>query len=510
MQQENEGKANLSRRLFLTALAGLPFVSLSTTSVWAAAPTPFSFIYITDTHLVNGQPDNGYKMLQESQLFLQEIVKGVNALKPDFVIFGGDQVETVGNNETNWQFFLDIMQSLHCPWYFVLGEQDVSGKLPVDKMKQFGPDFKGRGIKVDTPYWSADPMPNVHLIGLDTSKANANMGELSEQQLEWLKLDLEANRGKFTMLVTHHPLLPPPPYDGGPPWDEYILENGADVREILGKFSDVRLVMSGHLYMNKAQVERDVFHVSCAGLDVFPCQYKYFRVTKDSIVMESFDVPLPKLVKKAEDALVNSSLASKMSRRKPEAIVDMFRGADEDQNALFTITGAKTIKPLSKKQIKEDQEKRDLELEKQAEEARNKGKGKGKSKKGDDKKGDDKKADDKKANDKKANDKKSDNKEDSGKKSQPESGKEKTETGSKEKSESTGKEKSSRSSSKRGSKSKSSPSESKDKGSGESSGTVKDAPASDTPVTPEAKPADDTAPAPQKPDGESGEKPETK
>lgn len=396
--QSKKDKTSINRRSFLTALAGLPLLSMAWGSEASAAATanPFSFVYITDVHLVNGQPDNGIKMLQESQLFLQEIIKGVNALKPDFVIFGGDQVETVGNNETNWNFFLDIAQAINCPWYFVLGEQDVSGKIPVDKMNQFGPDFKGRGVSGSDPYWSADPVPNVHLIGLDTSKGNTNAGDMQEKQLEWLKSDLEANRGKFTMLVTHHPLLAPPPYDGGPPWDEYILENGSDVREIIGKFVDVRLVLSGHLFMNKAQLEREVFHVSCAGLNVYPCQYKYFKVSKDSIVMESFDVPLPKLVAKAEDALVASSLASKMNRRKPEAAAEMFKGAEEDQNALFTIVGPKSIKPLSKKQLKEDQEKRDLELEKQAEAARNKGKTKGK--KGDEKddKKDDKKADDKK------------------------------------------------------------------------------------------------------------------
>ena len=396
----------IDRRKFLAALAGLPAAMLLPfDAADAATITPFSFVYLTDTHLVNGQPDNGQKMLQESQLFLQEVIKGINALKPDFVVFGGDQVETIGQNEANWQLFIDLVQALNMPWYFVLGEQDVSGKGFVDKMRQFGPDFKGRGITGNTPYWSVDPATNVHLIGLDTSQANNPTGDLSEQQLEWLKNDLSSNKGKFTVVVSHHPLLAPTPYDGGPPLDEYVLPNGSDAREILGRSSDVRLVLSGHLYMNKVQLEREVYHVSAAGLDVYPCQYKLFRVNKDAITMESFEVPFAALVKKAKKSLADSALAGKLNRRNPDAAVQLCEGNPEDQNAFLTLGQNKAVRELSKKQVKEETEKRDAELERQAEETRNKGKSKGK--KSESKKTDEKKTDEKKSGEKKSDDKKS-------------------------------------------------------------------------------------------------------
>jgi hypothetical protein len=416
----------IDRRKFLAALAGLPAAMLLPfDSADAATITPFSFVYLTDTHLVNGQPDNGQKMLQESQLFLQEVIKGINALKPDFVVFGGDQVETVGQNEANWQLFIDLVQALNMPWYFVLGEQDVSGKGFVDKMRQFGPDFKGRGITGNTPYWSVDPATNVHLIGLDTSQANNPTGELSEQQLEWLKNDLSSNKGKFTVVISHHPLLPPAPYDGGPPLDEYVLPNGSDAREILGRSSDVRLVVSGHLYMNKVQLEREVYHVSAAGLDVYPCQYKLFRVNKDAITMESFEVPFAALVKKAKKSLVDSALAGKLNRRNPDAAVQLCEGNPEDQNAFLTLGQNKAVRELSKKQVKEDTEKRDAELERQAEETRNKGKSKGK--KSESKKTDEKKTDEKKSDEKRSDEKKTDEKNSDDKKSEKSSEKSKTE-----------------------------------------------------------------------------------
>ena len=371
--------SNVSRRTFIAAMASLPVLSLPWSSANAALTVkPFSFVFVTDVHLAAAVPDDSFKLLQESQLFLQDTIKSINALKPDFVIFGGDQVETVGKNEANWQLFIDLVHSLNAPWTFVLGEQDVSGKNPVDKMKTFGLDFKGRGITGNAPWWSTDPMPDVHLIGLDSSQPNTATGDLSAPQLEWLKKDLAANKGKFTIVACHHPLLPPAPYDGGPPWDDYVIPNGSDAREIIGGTSDVRMVLSGHLYMNKVQVERDVYHVSCAGLDIYPCQYKYFKVTKDAITMESFQAPLPALVKRGQKALESSALASRINRRDPSKIIELCQGSPEDQNAWMSLGSTKSVKELSRKTQKEDADKRDDELDKQTELARNKGNVKGK------------------------------------------------------------------------------------------------------------------------------------
>lgn len=377
---DQSSKGTISRRAFLAGLAGVSLLRLPMQPAQALPQfDPFSFIFVSDVHLVNGLPDTGEKMLQESQLFLQEAIKHFNILKPDFVLFGGDNIETVGKDDANWNLFGDVVQQLQVPWSFVLGEEDVSGKIPPEKMRTFGADWRSRGIETNNSYWSLNPVPGVHLIGLDSSLPNTHYGEFSQPQLEWLKDDLVKNRGKLTIVFTHHPLLPPPPYDGGPPWSDYASPNGSDVREILGTSSDVKLVVSGHLYTNKVQIERDVWHVSAAGLNIYPCQYKMFRVSRNGILMESFPVNFPALVKKARKALQDSNLAYKYSSRNPESFVQLCEGSREDQSAFLSLTGGKTPQPLSKK------DKQDLEaLDKASKEKGKKELGKD-SKKSDDK-----------------------------------------------------------------------------------------------------------------------------
>lgn len=349
----------ITRRNLIAGLTSLAFVRL----LPAKAKTqfePFSFVHVCDTHLTTGQPDSGYKLLQESQLFLQESIKAINGLNPDFVIFGGDQVEQPGINDANWQLFVDLVQGLNAPWSFVLGEQDASGRIIPDKMRCYGPDWKGKGITTNTSYWSLSPVANVLFIGLDSSVPNSNTGEIGHTQLDWLKAELEANKGKFTIIFCHHPLLPPPPYDGGPPWDEFILSNGADVREIIGVYEDVKMVVNGHLYLNKVQQERHIYHVSCAAMDIYPCQFKLFKVSPDSISMESITVNFPALVKKGYKSMVSSNLAFKYDQRRPNRIIDLVEGSKEDQNCTLSLGNTGSIlpaQPKKKKALRKSKEK---------------------------------------------------------------------------------------------------------------------------------------------------------
>ncbi|RTL38386.1 MAG: hypothetical protein EKK48_20975 [Candidatus Melainabacteria bacterium] len=388
----------VSRRTFLFTLAAVTCLPFLPEAKAAHSFAPFSFGYVTDTHVVHGKPDS-YLLLQESQLFLQDCVKQLNSEKLDFVIFGGDQVENPGVDDANWQLFVDCAQILSCPWSFVLGEKDVSGNPPVDKMKLYGPDWKQKGIQTDKPYWSQSPLPGVHIVGLDTSRPESTAGDVSNEQLEWLKKDLSSNAGKFTIVFSHHPLLAPPPFDGGPPWDDYVTANGASVREILAGSKDVRLAINGHIHVNKVQQEAAIWYVSSASLDVYPCSYRIFRVTPQTIQMESYQVSYPALVKKAKQQLDGSTIAFQYNEQKPALFAEVAVGNRIDNMALLPLSPGQPAQQIDEKKLKKAKEE---QARKEQEEVAkgDKKKGKGEDKKSQDKKGQNKKGDDKKAEDK--------------------------------------------------------------------------------------------------------------
>jgi hypothetical protein len=350
----------LNRRKFLLGLAGV-----GATLTWrlpeaqAYRPfAPFTFAFVSDVHLCNDLDDT-YEMMHESQLFLQQLVKELNAERVDFVMFGGDQVQTIGKNEGNWNLFLDCLQPLNAPWSFVLGDRDVSGPIPVDKYKTYGRDWKLVGVKGENAYWSQNPKicPDVHVVGLDTSLPNTTIGGMSKRQLDWLKQDLEANKQYFTIVFCHHPVLPPAPYDGGPPWDEYVIPDGGSVREVIGQFPQVKMVVSGHVHVSKVQVENNVWHISSPSLAVFPCAYRIFHVTPDTVTMETRSIEFPALVKKARKELVNSSLAQRFNAADPASFAQIVEGDREDNDAYIPMKGGPLRAYNPKKQPRRPEEK---------------------------------------------------------------------------------------------------------------------------------------------------------
>jgi 3',5'-cyclic-AMP phosphodiesterase len=341
----------VSRRHLLLGLTSLAILPFGPEAKAFSGFDPFSFGYVTGSYLITGQTDS-YKLLQESQLFLQDAIKGLNAEKLDFVLFGGDNVEAPGNDDANWQLFLDITQSLNCPWNFVIGEQDISGPQMADPMKTYGRDWKGKGIDRDQPYWSYDPMSGIHVVGLNTARRNSNTGYLGKQQLDWLKDDLKTNRHKFTIVASHHPLLPPAPFDGGSPWDDYVVPQGASAREIMGQYPSVRLALSGHVHINKIQQERSIWYVSSPSLAVYPCAYRIFRVTTDYVSVETYQINFPQLIKKARQKVETWSLPYKYSA-KIEAYTELMDGGKANQFARLPMAAGKPMEPLPAKKRKE-------------------------------------------------------------------------------------------------------------------------------------------------------------
>lgn len=322
--------SSLSRRKFIFSCLASTVLSkaMASTSMHDNF-APFSFVYISDCHLTTGLTDN-FMLLQESQLFLQDAIKQINLLKPDFVIFGGDQVQGLGNNDTNWQLFLDVLQTLDSSWYFVLGESDVSGGYePVNKMRSYGRDWKGRGLSNDAPYWSYEPAKGIRLIGLDTSQANTMTGNIAADQLEWLQQVLGKDSNAFTIIVSHHPLLAPPGFDINNP---YLLPQAEAVRTILEKSGNQCLSLNGHIHCNKIQSKNNIWYISSAGLDVYPCSFRFFKVMPEHIEIESYQVKFLALIKKAKHNLLNSSLADSLYAGHPENFVRLVLGGHQDQN----------------------------------------------------------------------------------------------------------------------------------------------------------------------------------
>jgi predicted phosphodiesterase len=173
-----------------------------------------------------------------------EIIDEVKLLDPDFVMCVGDLIEGYKDDtwriHAEWDTIMDIVGTLSCPFYFVAGNHDIQNEI--DRMIY----EKRTGFK---RYYSFD-YKNSHFIILDNTMTYWPIPqEVDEEQIAWLKKDLEKNKNKDNIFVFYHL-----------PTYLYALENNTtDVFVEIFEQYGVDIVFTGHhheySYLNRNGIE---------------------------------------------------------------------------------------------------------------------------------------------------------------------------------------------------------------------------------------------------------------
>ncbi|WP_064092043.1 metallophosphoesterase family protein [Rossellomorea aquimaris] len=198
----------------------------------------FTFLHLTDTHIGSPRnlmdPDDPTKTdpdrveetgmwnpdPEKRWLYLQKAIKEVNLKKPDFVVVTGDLMYGQMNPQEyiyEYEETYKMLQKLNVPVYIVPGNHDYYAQdaTLADGAKYwekyFGPQ-----------YFSFDYGPYAHFIGYNSfdwhkfdRSGNGTVsvptwgGQIREEQLNWVKKDLQKNaetagNGQIRGLFSHH------------------------------------------------------------------------------------------------------------------------------------------------------------------------------------------------------------------------------------------------------------------------------------------------------------------
>src|ERR1043166_504997 len=193
------------------------------------APSPFSVVQLSDTHVgFNGPPD------PLGTAAFERAVETINALtpQPDLILFTGDLThdsEDSGEHAKRFAKFKEIAGRLRVQKrFFVPGEHDAAldgGTLFREHLGETHRSFDHKGV---------------HFVALD----NVSRGRpaVGKEQIAWLKSDL-ARYSKETPIVvfTHRPL-----FDLKPEW-EWFTSDGDQVLNALAPYENVT-VLYGHIH----------------------------------------------------------------------------------------------------------------------------------------------------------------------------------------------------------------------------------------------------------------------
>ena len=250
----------ISRRMFVHRALGTGvavgagvtgwFPIINTVTVAHAADMPFSFAWISDTHLYPKSVNT--RFVDKTT----RAAKEVQAMQPaaDFLIFGGD-IAQLGQAE-ELELGNQILQEVKIKKYFIPGEHDWYFDMGEKWRRLFGApnwtfDHKGvRFIGLDTisrgpDYWSATKMSPTermgHMATLDGTVAGAWAG-VGEDQIAWMQKVLsDWKKDAPVVIFSHNPL-----YEYYPPWNFWVRD-WRQVNEVLHPYTKVTNI-HGHVH----------------------------------------------------------------------------------------------------------------------------------------------------------------------------------------------------------------------------------------------------------------------
>lgn len=257
--QHNHGSDGIDRRGFLECMAWAGSGVLWTLAggvlrsrAFGQTPEPsdgaLQFLQISDTHI-------GFKGSANTDVTatLQAAIDKINALPstPEFIIHTGDLSHNC--KESEFDTLDQLLTGAHPKQvYYVPGEHDAifeHGKLFLERY--------GRRMNAQGTGWYSFTHKDVHFIGLNNSAVLDGMGQLGEEQLQWLEADVKDQPSSRPVVIFAHIPL----WSVYPEWG-WATKDSEQALALLKRFGSVT-VLNGHIHQVMQKVEGSVtFHTA--------------------------------------------------------------------------------------------------------------------------------------------------------------------------------------------------------------------------------------------------------
>lgn len=245
-------------------------------------------IQVTDLHLVTpGELLCGLDPLNRLQRCIDDINE--HHADADMVIFTGDLSDTGGLD--TYAALASELNRLVAPYHLMLGNHDDRDAF-TKTFTSIAPDEGYIQRAVDTG--------EGRVILLDTLETGRTEGRLDENQLAWLKRQLDAARDRPVYIFTHHPPFP----IHMPHLDPIGLIDADELYALLQEHGNVRHIFAGHAHRPVAgswrgipvSVLRGTNHQSALGFDPHrvpithePPAYGVIFIDRETVIVHAHD-----------------------------------------------------------------------------------------------------------------------------------------------------------------------------------------------------------------------------
>jgi 3',5'-cyclic AMP phosphodiesterase CpdA len=272
-----------------------------------------TFAVISDPHVCVPNPDTGWTspplkheptMYAESVALLEAAIDAINAIpEVDFVLVAGDL--TKDSEPYNHARARELFTHFRKPVYCISGNHDQPRPENLRPPAYLDPDVRPvRTTEIPRLYgdfgftntqrvaYSCDPTPDVHLVGICSSKPDDDCGWISPEILAWLDDDLSRPHDpqRETIVMLHHSIIEHVPGEKtNPTFSWFHVENAEDLKALLRKY-DVRITLTGHLHIQDVKQEDGLYNIVTASLAGYPHAYRIMTL-RDGVL----DIRSPRL-----------------------------------------------------------------------------------------------------------------------------------------------------------------------------------------------------------------------
>jgi len=132
-------------------------------------------------------------------------------------------------------------------------------------------------VHIDKNYYAFTPKKGFRVICLDSiidSRLTSN-GEISLEQLNWLKEELDDHKKDVIILSTHVPIEEP--YSSS----SHKMLNDVEVKKLLENYSNPIIVLQGHYHCTKACQRDNIIYVSTPSLVTYPNAFRVININSN-------------------------------------------------------------------------------------------------------------------------------------------------------------------------------------------------------------------------------------
>lgn len=235
-----------------TIAGGVPLSTGIIDGALADEPKGLTFVQISDSHIGFSKPANPNVIIT-----LAEAIGRIRALpgKPSFIIHTGDISHL--SKPTEFDDADQVISQAGLDVHYVPGEHDLLDDEVKFYRERYGRGTRGAG-------WYSFDAKGVHFVGLvnvlhasGRGNMGTGLGNLGNEQLEWLEADLRDRSASTPIVVFAHIPLWVVYKDWG--WG---TEDGGRALEYLKRFGSVT-VLNGHVHQVMQKIEGHVtFHTA--------------------------------------------------------------------------------------------------------------------------------------------------------------------------------------------------------------------------------------------------------